>query len=61
MTPSELNQFLNTPRIDVSALPKTNTLNYGAIIVAGITVVAVVYAVHLYLENEELRFQLKKS
>lgn len=52
MIPSELNQFLNTPRMDVSALPKTNTLNYGAIIVAGITVVAVVYAVHLYLKNE---------
>ena len=59
MTPAELNHFLNTPKINVQALPKSNTLNYGAIIFAGIAVVAVAYAVHLYLENEELRSQIE--
>lgn len=58
MTPSELNHFLNTPKINVQALPKSNTLNYGAILLAGITIVAVVYVVQLHLENEELRSQL---
>ena len=61
MTPSELNQFLNTPKTGVSDLPKTNNLNYGAILFAGIAVGAIIYAVYLYQENEELRSRITRG
>ena len=59
MTPSELNQFLNTPKMNVTQLPKTNTPNYGAILFAGITIGVIIYAFYLYQENEELRSRIK--
>ncbi|MFN5879376.1 MAG: hypothetical protein ACK44B_10935 [Flavobacteriales bacterium] len=61
MTPSELNQFLNTPKKNVTELLKTNTPNYGAILFAGIAVGAVIYAFYLYQENEELRSRMTKG
>ena len=59
MMPEQFNQLLNTPKIEVPQLPKSKTLNFGAILFAGISVVTIIYAVHLYRQNEELMAQIK--
>ena len=61
MTPSELNQFLNTPKTSVTEFPKTNTLNYGTILFAGVAVGAIIYAVYLYRQNAKLRSGINEN
>ena len=61
MTPSELNKFLNTPKTSVTEFPKTNTLNYGTILFAGIAVGAIIYAVYIHFKLEELKSKANKG
>ena len=61
MTPSELNQFLNTPKTNVSDLPNSNNRKIGTILLAGVAVGAIIYAVYLYLQNEKLRSRINEN
>ena len=66
MTPIEFNQFLNTPKTGFSSSvmnsPSTakKSVDLSVVLLAGIAIIGIGYAVHLHFENQKLKLKLKE-